>query len=244
MNRNILRHHVVKLCLCMGIATALMTSCSRDSNTGAFEGKTQIIATNKPVTIKLTVEPRLTKDIKGDFTQSVPYSIQERSWHKLLDGQLKCNLMPDSRLKCETTDSLNTLIEGKTYRILVFNQRVIANHAKENDEIGCDYFIYDKSRVPNMAITAKTSGECLLWQLNHDTGFGEEEIRRRVYNVLNDSSLGDHFDLPLELYNLYKTYDTEHDWQRALFEITKIIKENKPLPSTRKPRLIDGGRLI
>ena len=56
---------------------------------------------------------------------------KERSWHKLLDGQLKCNLMPDSRLKCETTDSLNTLIEGKTYRILVFNQRIIANHAKE-----------------------------------------------------------------------------------------------------------------
>lgn len=121
------------------------SACNK--NIGDKENKidqqSDFVSVNKPVSIQLTVEPRLTKDIKGDFTKSISYSIQERAWHKLLDGELTCHVMDNKKLKCKSTDSLMNLTEGRAYRILIFNQHVSINNKKENDEIGCDYFIYN-----------------------------------------------------------------------------------------------------
>lgn len=196
-----------------------------------------------PITMKLTVTPRISKEFKGDFTKNVSFSIQERPWHKLVNGKLDCKLQPDTHLKCETTDNLSNLIEGKTYRVIIFSQKTDKND-KANDEIACDYFIYEKSQVPNMDVTPKSSGECLLWQLQNDTGYSEEEIRTRVRHILNDEEIPDDYDLPLTLYNLYKSYDSEYDWVEALREMTKAIKANEPLSPARKSQIEGSGRFF
>lgn len=221
-----------------------MTGCGVDNSENTVKStEKKVIASSLPVTLRLTVAPRIAKGLKGDFTRNVSFSIQERPWHKFINGKLDCKLQMDAHLKCETTDSLSQLSEGKTYRIIIFSQKT--NFLDQaNDEIACDYFIYDKSQVPSMAITPKSSGECLLWQLQNDTGYSEEEIRTRVRHILNDEEIPDDYDLPLTLYEMYKSYDNEYDWVEALREMTRAIKANDQLSPARKSQIEGSGRFF
>lgn len=61
---------------------------------------------------------------------------------------------------------------------------------------------------------------------------------------MNESEIPNNYNLPLALYDLYKGYDTEQDWQQALYQLTKLIKENKPLSQVRESQLEAESKLF
>ncbi|AUR50918.1 hypothetical protein [Aquella oligotrophica] len=223
---------------------SIIAGCSKDTDNSATPNTTnlKVNGSSTPITLKLTIAPRIFKGINGDFT-NVSFSIQEKPWHRFINGKLECTLNSDSSVICSTKDDLQRLIGSKTYRIIIFSQK---NQAidKSNDEIACDYFVYNPKQTPNLKITPTSSGECLIWQLKNDTGFSEEEIRTRVRHILNDSDLPENYDLALTLYNLYKSYDSEYDWRQALNKLTELIKTNKPLPPANKSKIQGSARVF
>lgn len=229
---------------CLILAGSTIAACSGNNASSDVVDSSQSYHSSKAaVTLKLNISPRVTKGFSGDFT-NVSFSIQERPWKKLLDGRLDCTLQADSRVDCETTHSLAQLVESKPYRIIIFSQKSANSNDKGNDEVACDYFIYNKLQIPTLDITPTSSGECLIWQLQYDTGYSEEEIRSRVRHILNDDQIPDDYDLPLTLYNLYKSYDSEHDWVEALREVTRLVKTNEQLSTARKSQIEGSGRLF
>lgn len=233
---------VMRFCFIL-VAGSIAACSGKNTSPDALDSSQSHSGNPAAVTLRLAISPRITKGFSGDFT-NVSFSIQERPWRKLLNGRLDCNFQPDSGVNCETTDSLAQLIESKPYRIIIFSQKNANLHDKNNDELACDYFIYNKSQVPTLDITPTSSGECLVWQLQYDTGYSEEEIRSRVRHILNDDQIPDDYDLPLTLYNLYKSYDSEYDWVEALREITRLVKANEQLSPASKSQVEGSGRLF
>ncbi len=188
-------------------------------------------------TLNLTIEPRITKGLQGDFT-NVSFSIQSKPWTPIIKGKVNCILHEDLKATCNIIQSLDKLKDGGAYRILIFD-----NKRQNSDGLACDYFIYSKSKTPNLIVSPSSTGECILWQLKLDTGYDEQEIRNRVRHILNGKDT-EEYDLEMTLYDLYRYCDSDYGWNEAWKELVKLIQSNKPLPKSSDSQIDGAGKLF
>lgn len=226
----------------------LAISCTKEANSSLQNDiptqDNQPTYTNNPQSIpslKLTIEPRVTKGLQGDFT-NVSFTIQSKPWTPIIKGKIDCTLAVDSKATCNLHQQLDKLEDGNPYRIIIFSQGSTKD-AQNNDGLACDYFIYKKNEVPDLTISPTSSGECLLWQLKYDTGYDEPEIKNRVRHILNGEGTED-YDLEVTLYDLYRYYDSDYDWNEAWKKLVKLIQANKPLPKDNSSPIDGSGKLF
>lgn len=227
-----------------------MLSCSKkdqvtDSNSVATQNIKQENNTTDnskpPPVLNITIEPRISKGLQGDFT-NVGFSIQSKPWTPIIKGKLDCTLHGDLKATCQLQSGLDKLQNGQAYRLLIYT---IDNKNPDNTEgLACDYFIYNHGQPHNLNITPSTTGECILWQLKHDTGYDEQEIKNRIRHILNGDEASEDYDLEMTLYDLFKFYDGEKDWQKAWKKLVETIRNNRPLPKDDDSTIHGASRLF
>jgi len=234
------------ICNLLLVNSLIITSCTQQSTsqkTAQNHSAQQVANTNpqEKTTLKLTIEPRVSKGLQGDFT-NVSFSIQSEPWVPIIKGKLDCSLQSDLKATCTLSQSLAKLKNGMAYRIIIFSQSD-NQYIKNSDGLACDYFVYKSSKIPELTISPSSSGECILWQLKSDTGYDEQEIKNRVRHILNGEGTKD-YDLEMTLYDLFKYYDATYDWDKAWKKLVELIQNNKPLPKNNNSQINGTSKLF
>lgn len=214
---------------------ALLTSCTKPTEveTAANNGG----ASFKMTEINIQIEPRISKGLRGDLTD-VGFTIQDKPYHPLIRGGLNCSVDANYVVSCIGLANLATLA-NRSYRIIVYT-----NEKPGKEALACDYFEYDKnSSQLNLNINPSSSGECILSQLEADTGLSESEITKRVKHILNADE-ADEIDLETTLHDLFKYFNgkTKEDWDKSWDYLVAAIKSNTPLPKKHKSTIDGAGR--
>ena len=176
--------------------------------------------------------------MRGDLTD-VGFTVQNRPYHPLVKGRLQCSVDSASLVSCVGIADLGSL-PATSYRIIVYTNE---NFGKE--ALACDYFAFNKETQLNLTINPSSSGECVLAQLEADTGFSENEIRKRIKHMLNADDFDD-FDLETTLYDVFRyyNYNSKDDWDKSWNILLDAIKTNQPLPKKQKSMINGSGRSI
>lgn len=225
-----------KLQIFLVLTSLWLVACSKsvnDQTTTKDEPKPNFKMTD----INIQIEPRISKGLHGDLTD-VGFVIQDHPYHPLIRGRLDCSVDINSQVSCVGTANLATLANN-AYRIIIST-----NEKPGKEALACDYFDYNKENLLNLVINPSSSGECILAQLEEDTGFSEDQLRVRIKHLLNADQVAMDIDLETTLYDLFRYYNqsSHEDWEKAWKLMVDAIKLDQPLPRKNKSTIGGAGR--
>lgn len=215
-------------------------SCSEQTSTDKTEDvaqKQKLAAGQKPP-VEIIIDPLPTKQIRGDY-QNVQFIIENAAKKKFYEGTLDCSAQnidsdPTQEVVCSSMQKPEQLHSG-TYRILL---KSVSGHG-----LTCDVFEYKAGTPLHLVLNEETSGECLLWQMVAETGYSEQEIKKRVAHILNAEGT-ENYDLEATLFDLYMYFGGKNQHKNAWYKLLELVKSNQPLPKNNDSTINSSLKML